>query len=64
MNSAIGLLGNHCIIYFINSFSFYFLVNNISLDLQENLTNYYKIRDWDWNTGSPNQAKLKELKIL
>ncbi|MFX1388528.1 MAG: aldehyde ferredoxin oxidoreductase family protein [Promethearchaeota archaeon] len=37
---------------------------HVKLDLEENLKTYYKQRKWDWETGSPTEEKLKELKIL
>jgi len=36
----------------------------VTYKLEENLKNYYKIRDWDWETGCPKDEKLKELGIL
>ena len=35
----------------------------VSLDLEENLKKYYKLRSWDWETGRPTQEKLSELGI-
>jgi len=35
----------------------------ISLQLEDNLRNYYRIRKWDWESGRPNQEKLSELGI-
>ncbi|NPE10041.1 MAG: hypothetical protein GNW80_17305, partial [Asgard group archaeon] len=36
----------------------------LKLDLEDNLKAYYKHRDWDWKTGQPTEAKLKELGII
>jgi aldehyde:ferredoxin oxidoreductase len=36
----------------------------VKLNLEENLKNYYKYRGWNWETGKPNQEKLKELGII
>ena len=36
----------------------------VKLDLKENLTQYYKGRGWDWETGRPTEDKLKELTII
>ncbi|MGC9779792.1 MAG: aldehyde ferredoxin oxidoreductase family protein [Candidatus Heimdallarchaeota archaeon] len=36
----------------------------VKLDLEDNLKAYYKHRGWDWNTGHPTEAKLKELGII
>ncbi len=36
----------------------------VKLDLEENLKRYYKVRDWDWETGRPTEEKLKELGII
>ena len=36
----------------------------LKLDLEDNLKAYYKHRDWDWKTGHPTEAKLKELGII
>jgi len=35
----------------------------VSLDLEENLQKYYKLRSWDWETGRPTPEKLSELDI-
>lgn len=35
----------------------------IELNLEENLKTYYKLRNWDWETGKPTQEKLDELGI-
>jgi aldehyde:ferredoxin oxidoreductase len=36
----------------------------LKLDLEENLKAYYEYREWDWKTGRPTEAKLKELGII
>ncbi|MCE7746562.1 MAG: hypothetical protein GPJ52_15650, partial [Candidatus Heimdallarchaeota archaeon] len=36
----------------------------VKLDLEDNLKAYYKHREWDWKTGHPTEAKLKELGII
>jgi aldehyde:ferredoxin oxidoreductase len=38
-------------------------IAGVKLDLDDNLKKYYEIRGWDWETGRPNQEKLKELGI-
>jgi aldehyde:ferredoxin oxidoreductase len=35
----------------------------IELNLTENLKEYYKLRNWDWETGAPTKEKLEELGI-
>ncbi|TFF96378.1 MAG: aldehyde ferredoxin oxidoreductase [Promethearchaeota archaeon] len=35
----------------------------VKLNLEKNLKNYYKARDWDWETGRPSENKLNELGI-
>ncbi|MHA1343325.1 MAG: aldehyde ferredoxin oxidoreductase family protein [Promethearchaeota archaeon] len=35
----------------------------IKLKLEKNLENYYKIREWDWETGFPSKNKLEKLGI-
>ncbi|MFX0176549.1 MAG: aldehyde ferredoxin oxidoreductase C-terminal domain-containing protein, partial [Candidatus Hodarchaeota archaeon] len=35
----------------------------INAHLEENLKEYYKIRDWDWETGWPTEKKLNDLNI-
>jgi aldehyde:ferredoxin oxidoreductase len=39
-------------------------IAGIKLDLEQNLRRYYRIRNWDWETGSPTEEKLKELGII
>ncbi len=36
----------------------------VKLDLEENLKEYYKLRNWDWETGRPTEEKLRELNII
>ncbi|MBN1329762.1 MAG: aldehyde ferredoxin oxidoreductase family protein [Candidatus Heimdallarchaeota archaeon] len=36
----------------------------VKLDLEKNLKKYYELRGWDWKTGRPTNAKLKELRII
>jgi len=38
--------------------------SDVKLDLEENLKEYYKLRDWDWDTGRPTDEKLRELNII
>ncbi|MFX0021298.1 MAG: aldehyde ferredoxin oxidoreductase family protein [Candidatus Hermodarchaeota archaeon] len=37
---------------------------HVKLELEENLKTYYKLREWDWETGKPTEEKLKRLNIL
>ncbi|MFX0039908.1 MAG: aldehyde ferredoxin oxidoreductase family protein [Candidatus Heimdallarchaeota archaeon] len=37
---------------------------HVKLDLEENLRTYYKLREWDWETGKPTEEKLKKLNII
>ncbi len=36
---------------------------HVKLELEENLKTYYKVREWDWETGKPTEDKLKKLNI-
>ncbi len=36
----------------------------LKLNLEDNLKTYYRHRGWDWKTGYPTEAKLKELGII
>jgi hypothetical protein len=36
----------------------------LKLNLEKNLKAYYEYRGWDWKTGRPTEAKLKELGII
>jgi aldehyde:ferredoxin oxidoreductase len=36
----------------------------IKLDLDDNLTKFYELRGWDYETGFPNNEKLRELNLL
>ena len=38
--------------------------SDVKLDLEDNLKEYYKLRDWNWETGKPTEEKLKELNII
>ncbi len=38
--------------------------SDVKLDLEGNLKEYYKLREWDWETGRPRDEKLRELKII
>jgi len=38
--------------------------SDVKLDLEGNLKEYYKLRDWDWETGRPTDEKLRELNII
>ncbi|MFW9970180.1 MAG: aldehyde ferredoxin oxidoreductase family protein [Candidatus Odinarchaeota archaeon] len=37
---------------------------HVKLELEENLKTYYKIREWDWETGKPTKEILKKLNII
>jgi len=39
-------------------------IAGVKLDLEQNLRRYYRIRNWDWETGIPTEEKLKELRII
>jgi len=39
-------------------------IAGVKLDLDQNLRSYYRIRNWDWETGRPTEEKLKELRII
>jgi len=32
-------------------------------DFNKQIRDYYKLRDWDWNTGKPGKEKLEELEL-